>query len=1229
MAMSIEDGALADKGPSPIVETLAKYFMDSVLCAIELEPKLKTTYKDTNGYKVLTDYLSQRTSAGLPIQMVLPAFPSKSCNKEKVLTDTPDFCEYTALLKLVSICQGISEIYEPGAKLWLFSDYHTFEKYISVSYTTHYKYRERLEMLVDELSGKDYINIVSLKDFPEFQGQPEENYQEILRETFGSREFEKMIYDDKLFGERMKESQDGDKEFARNFKGLRAFMLQDQFQILQSQGLNKKEIKDKSNELAAGMMVMGKALTPFIQKYFPNEEFFRLSIHAHPFAGKKFTIALLPMQIRSKKNMDSMSLGLGQPWHAAACYLAGEGKFLFQQSADLRKGFDVTYKVPESLKETFREIFDLLDTDGNHVMDLDEIQEAVLERGDAPSHALYEDIVRTKIAEVLGEEPLSFDAFIECLKKPEAVRLFSELLPAQLSRKHHLNPQQQSKFRHAFAKLKAQSSDSVLVTATYQEKPWMYLRFSVDSTAGESKHRLSNIKASFIKPGFGLLLEAGKSGLKREDFLSGDLDNLRAEFGCVVLRGLETPFRDKTDMLKMAKEFGFPIPWNFGPIHVVKPHADPKSDVESMNRLTYHFDMCYPPPYMGIDQQNTPYIDYIPGNFWLYCRHAPPEGEGETTVCDTNAVFRSLNAPLRRQFREVEICYINKNLSGEQYYGGADYVYKLVMDDPERPGREIIRFNELDPKTGKFLKFKRKPNDLEITEADLHNLLYSKFSDKKYTIYHSYKKDDLVFVNNHLTVHGRTEFTAPDFPRELWRIQIIPKPGTLPPFWEGSILADAIQEHLENSFPDPKWALKLLQQCTEKGYAVHYNAVCAIFKYMERSNDYAFWDDVSNILLQQRTPLDDDLAKALIDAQLKLPPRVQLPFAKWCESLLKSTDDLQLKNVHSLWVSTLRAGSHANDMQKYLAELLPYKNEHIPKDNSTMAASIDLYAKIGDIEGIQHCFDAVPPEYRKSELDRSYVTAMASNGRIDLALKAAEMVGNQVKSKARQSLFVGGKPSERVVDIFSVVLDHAIAKKETTTIQDTLVSVESSRIPLKPHVISKMVAFGTTTGDMFILRAAQAQLSHNLRATIPVASMDLLSVVNLVSEALGSPRDSMAANVRNSDFGLWPRESSARSLRESDFGRVIAEEDGEDEEDDDDEGGGDGKSKGITDTRGNNIREEAASKMSSMQVSGVATIEATEEIVKKLDHVSVEESPDQEGESCFETRLETPKSSLD
>lgn len=62
----------------------------------------------------------------LPIQAVLPAFPCKSSNLDKVAGWKPDKGEELSLLRLVQFTEAVKELYNPGIIIWIVSDGHVF-----------------------------------------------------------------------------------------------------------------------------------------------------------------------------------------------------------------------------------------------------------------------------------------------------------------------------------------------------------------------------------------------------------------------------------------------------------------------------------------------------------------------------------------------------------------------------------------------------------------------------------------------------------------------------------------------------------------------------------------------------------------------------------------------------------------------------------------------------------------------------------------------------------------------------------------------------------------------------------------------------------------------------------------------------------------------------------------------------------------------------------------------
>lgn len=66
------------------------------------------------------------TSRQAQLEFVLPAFPCKSTNLDKVGGTDPDKGEELALRRMATFIAAVDEIYEPGAKIWIVSDGHVF-----------------------------------------------------------------------------------------------------------------------------------------------------------------------------------------------------------------------------------------------------------------------------------------------------------------------------------------------------------------------------------------------------------------------------------------------------------------------------------------------------------------------------------------------------------------------------------------------------------------------------------------------------------------------------------------------------------------------------------------------------------------------------------------------------------------------------------------------------------------------------------------------------------------------------------------------------------------------------------------------------------------------------------------------------------------------------------------------------------------------------------------------
>lgn len=230
------------------------------------------------GFKGLKDQVRKFVEDDQPVTMLLPAFPCKSVNRDKVLGALPDMGEYLAIKKFVQVIRDVEAFYPPGMKLVIFSDYHTFSDYISVDMDVHYKYSEHLSEIVNIFNANSIVSIRNFQHFPEFSGYQAHDYIDALRDKYGDQDYNSQF--DQLVTI--------DDDTHHTYLGLKKFMAQDQKYIISD--MSKRERNRRTSEIAKGMMLQGKALDRFLTKHFADH--IRLSIHGHPLNGLKYSVYL-------------------------------------------------------------------------------------------------------------------------------------------------------------------------------------------------------------------------------------------------------------------------------------------------------------------------------------------------------------------------------------------------------------------------------------------------------------------------------------------------------------------------------------------------------------------------------------------------------------------------------------------------------------------------------------------------------------------------------------------------------------------------------------------------------------------------------------------------------------------------------------------------------------------------------------------------------------------------
>lgn len=107
---------------------------------------------DSEGRRSFMQACQPYVELGKPILFVLPAFPFKSGNQRtKVISALPDMGEKLALQRLDNFLTSVRQIYEPGAKLIIFSDGRVYCDLMGISDETATKFKVSLKLFLIEI----------------------------------------------------------------------------------------------------------------------------------------------------------------------------------------------------------------------------------------------------------------------------------------------------------------------------------------------------------------------------------------------------------------------------------------------------------------------------------------------------------------------------------------------------------------------------------------------------------------------------------------------------------------------------------------------------------------------------------------------------------------------------------------------------------------------------------------------------------------------------------------------------------------------------------------------------------------------------------------------------------------------------------------------------------------------------------------------------------------------
>ncbi|MCC5651876.1 isocyanide synthase family protein [Nostoc sp. XA013] len=225
-----------------------------------------------------------------PLHFILPAFPAKSPNPQKVLGTMPDMGERLSLEFLQSLCDQIREIYAPGAKLTICSDGLIFNDLIAVSDENVTLYGQRIQVLLNEIEA-DAIDVFNLEDM-----YTKMSFDE-MRKTLVE------VYAQPI--ETIQESVKNDEQHRKMFNGIHRFLFEDYLVLEPDKSRNKIRVECKAR--AYKVIQRSHAWSALIAKLYPKS--LRLSIHPQPYHSEKIGIHLI-------KTLDQW----GTPWHNAPVF---------------------------------------------------------------------------------------------------------------------------------------------------------------------------------------------------------------------------------------------------------------------------------------------------------------------------------------------------------------------------------------------------------------------------------------------------------------------------------------------------------------------------------------------------------------------------------------------------------------------------------------------------------------------------------------------------------------------------------------------------------------------------------------------------------------------------------------------------------------------------------------------------------------------------------------------
>ncbi|KAH3900300.1 related to Spore wall maturation protein DIT1 [Saccharomycodes ludwigii] len=309
---------------------------------------------DLGGRQHFLERVEYFTKRMAKIECILPAFPCKSSNTQKVYSLFPDMGEELAFKNLISCVEKVSKIYPPGIKIWIVSDGHVFSDCIGVDDDVVDEYTRKLHNLYKTCAvpGIDAIGFCGLKELF-FEGDTSLKFNEewVAEITLPHYTGSKICQGSELCRKILMKGCDTDDGRLREqilipdhprlhlYRGFSKFMIEDLRLLSHFKGASNKTYKKTACKVSFEMIKRNDAYSNLVDLVFPHH--LRLSIHAHNNRGPKFGIRIISLeQCRPIKSLNSVEepeyedlLHIPTPWHNCVVKVDNNDKYYLTRSS--------------------------------------------------------------------------------------------------------------------------------------------------------------------------------------------------------------------------------------------------------------------------------------------------------------------------------------------------------------------------------------------------------------------------------------------------------------------------------------------------------------------------------------------------------------------------------------------------------------------------------------------------------------------------------------------------------------------------------------------------------------------------------------------------------------------------------------------------------------------------------------------------------------------------------